>query len=83
MNIEDVFSRYGLYYSEEGSLDDKIASLEKLYFFLNEEDSLVKKKHKKLKWNKQIKKGVEGAHHPSPINKRKLDGTKEFAAWPH
>ena len=36
---------------------------------MEEEDSLVKKNINKLNWNKQIKKGVEGAHHPSPINK--------------
>lgn len=70
MSIEDIFSRYGLYYSEEGSLDNKIASLEKLYFFLNEEDLLIKKNENRLNWNRQIKKGVEGAHHLFSIKKQ-------------
>jgi hypothetical protein len=69
MNIEDIFNRYGIYFSERSSLDEKLNSFEKLLFFMEEEDSLVKKNINKLNWNKQIKKGVEGAHHPSPINK--------------
>ena len=70
MKIEDIFSRYGLYYSEEGSLDNKIASLEKLYFFLNEEDLLIKKNGNKLGWNNQIKKGdSHQGHHLLTLNK--------------
>ena len=69
MNIEDIFNRYGIYFSERSSLDEKLTSLEKLLFFMEEEDSLVNKNVNKLNWKNQIKKDGESAHHPLNVNK--------------
>ena len=59
----DLFKRYGIHFSDEDSSDEKISSFQKLYFYLNEEVSLIKKSENKLNWTKKIRKGVEG-HHP-------------------
>jgi len=68
-SFEDLFRRYGLHFSDEDSSDEKISSFQKLYFYLNEEVSLIKKNENKVNWVKQIKKGVGQGHHPLNLNK--------------
>ena len=68
-SFEDLFKRYGLNFSWEDSVDEKISSFQKLYFYLNEEVSLIKKNENKVNWVKQIKKGVGQGHHLLTLNK--------------
>lgn len=71
-SFNDLFRRYNIHYSEDNSFDDRIESMKKLYFFLNEEVSLMnkdKKENMNNSWKKQIKKGVDQGHHHLNVDK--------------
>lgn len=72
-SFNDLFRRYNIHYSEDDSLDDRVESMKKLYFFLNEEVSLMNKDkiESMNNWKAQSEKGDGKGHHLSSVKNNK------------